>query len=316
MIEQKTVFVLGAGAHQSYNFPSGAKLKSEVAARLKGASTRTDNLDLMQLIRLGHTKGKVLSHSYLTAMGEAISQAGQLSIDAYLNNNRHLEAYGIFGKATIAQVLLEYEARLGNGGATDDDWLAYLFPAMIRGCRDAGPIAAEDFAARNGVSFVTFNYDRFLETWLHSRLKSSFGLTDEDALKTLRKIEICHVFGALGDYPHTWDSKSSLPWIDACQRIKLIHEAEKEHKDTERAKALLEGAHVICVLGFGFHEENISVINLDAAVRDCKGFVAASRYTMTDTEWKRVAKPFPSGKVRIASEGCKCLMALQNLEVF
>ena len=64
-----------------------------------------------------------------------------------------------------------------------------------------GTTSPKEFTKQNKISFVTFNYDRFLETWLFERIRYSFGLEEDAAVATLQKIPIHHVYGMFGPVP-------------------------------------------------------------------------------------------------------------------
>jgi hypothetical protein len=312
MINKPTVFVLGAGAHKAYNFPTGEELKEKVGALLRNAKSRDDGNDLKALIRLGHTGGKGFSYEECAQLGNQIDASGQRSIDLFLNNNSHINCSGVLGKAAISQVLIKYENSIQAGGASKDDWLSYLFGYMANGIRTAGLAAATEFVTKNKVSFVTFNYDRFLERWWHSRLQASYGLTFDEALECSRKIDICHVFGMLGDYPPPSDP---VEWLTSTRRIKLIHEAEEKHSEAQKARAILSRAQVLGILGFGYHEENISLVGLADAVKVCK-YVASSRNGFTDVAWERRTRMFPADKIKIGREEWQCKETLDNMSFF
>lgn len=311
LIKHKTVFVLGAGAHMSYGFPSGLKLKDEVAHLLRNARNRDDGKDLLALVRLGKTGGKMLGYKTCHLLADNIAASGQPSIDAFLNNNGHVEGAGVFGKAAIAQVLRTYEDNKGVLPHSDDDWISYLIAEMGLGVKGSGIAAAKQFAEGNKVGFVTFNYDRFLEkTFLH-RIIGSYGLDPTSALEILRSIEICHVFGTLGPLPY---DSNPTDWVDATDRIKLIHEAEEANDEVAQARRMLREAHNICLLGFGYHAENVSLIDLPEAVKASPGFVGSSAEGLTLTEWTRNTSRFVSGA--ITRYDGKCLPTLKNLRVW
>lgn len=311
MIETKTVFVLGAGAHVSYGYPSGDQLKSQVAMVLKNAQGALDEMDLQRLVPLGKTEGKVIGYESIKHIGLNLEASAHLSVDAYLNTNSHVEGAAVFGKAAIAQVLLGYENR--GRVTSDDDWISYLMSEMVHGVKGAGVEAAKQFAEKNKVGFVTFNYDRHLEKTLLHKLLGSYTLSPKEAIAALRSVEICHVFGMLGDWP---DEGRTNDWIAAVDRIQLIHEAKEANKEVAQARRMLREAHVICILGFGYHDENITLVELGAAIGNCKGYIATSRFGMTDGEWIRRRRRLPSERLHAAGPGDKCLAVLRNLGVF
>ena len=130
MIDRKTVFVLGAGAHCSYGFPSGPTLKGKVASAVRKSMESTTSLSLKRLPSAIGVSAEQVQNDRAEAFALALENAGQASIDAFLNANRHQLGFETIGKAAIAQVLLECEA---TAHETNDDWLGYLFEIMIDG---------------------------------------------------------------------------------------------------------------------------------------------------------------------------------------
>ncbi|MEE9913605.1 MAG: hypothetical protein K4571_17985 [Deltaproteobacteria bacterium] len=307
MIENNTVFVLGAGASCSYGFPSGENLKKEAVSAVKD--------DFSSFLLLGTYRvvpNEEVQRSKCMAFAEALSHAGQASIDAFLYANRHQKGFDAIGKAAIAQVLLRYEDEVSD--ESDDDWLGYLFKIMIDGIS-----SPDQFIAQNNVSFITFNYDRFLEKWLYKRIKHSFGLDDSSALSVLSKIPIHHVYGILGSFPSP-DQDHPSPWVVASTGIKTIFDVEKNVMAPEESKSLLLNANVICLLGFGFHRENIDLLDLVSCSNKCKkrnGVVAASRYDLSEVEIKRLLRPFEDFiDFKLSPKDHRCLMAIRNLPIF
>ncbi len=242
------------------------------------------------------------------AFAEALANAGQASIDAFLNSNRHQLGFKAIGKGAIAQVLLDYE----NKGIpkSDDDWLDYLFKVMLEGLS-----SPEEFIEQNKIGFITFNYDRLLEMWLFRRIKYSFGLDDMSAFDVLRKIPIHHVYGMLGSFQNT-PGPDPHRWINASKGIRTIFDTEHDQSILNAAKALLGHANTICLLGFGFHRENIELLDLATHTRVCKGLVVSSRYDISDTELARLTRPFSGVNIRCTYDCDKCLETFRGLPIF
>jgi len=239
----------------------------------------------------------------------ALMNSGHASIDAFLNSNDHKPGYQAIGKAAIAQVLLGYEKRKMYGN--DDDWLSYLFVNMLDG------VNTPDALLRNNrISFVTFNYDRFLEGWLYTKIQNSFGIDDGEALAILRGIPIFHVYGMLGEYPNR-EVQDGQAWIRASKSIRTIYEIQRDHDILRQAKLSLEFARTICLLGFGFHRENIDILDLPKylmALRD-SGKVYATSFEIRPTEWDRYTKALSGIPIHRCHESKRCLEALRDLPV-
>lgn len=312
MIENETVFVLGAGAHCPYKFPTGEQLKEKIVSVVRQSLDLNDG-DSKSFSRMAWhgaaTKAEVQKER-CDEFVHALSLSGQLSIDSFLNANRHQPGFQAIGKGAIAQVLLEHETK-SELFSSDDDWMKYLFSNIMLNGADS----PDSFIKANKIGFVTFNYDRFLELFLFTRIKHSFGLDDEKALDVLRHIPIHHIYGSLGPFPKTGVDPSDA-WILAAKEIRTIHDTEHDIATLNAAKALLSQAHVICLLGFGFHEENTRLLDLVEHVKNCQGVVGCTRYQITNAEWIRVCRPFGSVGQKIQSLNDRCLPVIRNLHLF
>lgn len=308
MIESPTVFVLGAGAHCSYGLPSGEQLKQEAVAVVRESLRMGDYRSFLLMATLGAARVEEVQPNRCEAFAAAMAKAGQASIDAFLEANRHQLGFPAIGKGAIAQILLRYEQV--DIPQSDDDWLNYLFRIMLDGVK-----SSKEFTEKNRVSFITFNYDRLLERWLLQRIKYSFGIEDTNALEVLQSIPIHHVYGTLGQFP-TPTPVHPHAWILASKGIRTIFDTEHDQSVLDAAKAKLDSARVVCLLGFGFHRENIELLDLVRHARACKGVVAASRFNILDVEWVRVIRPFTDITIHRSSSNDKCLAALRNLPIF
>lgn len=258
------------------------------------------------MANLGAAKIEEVQPGCCEAFAEALANAGQASIDAFLNANQHQLGFRAIGKGAIAQVLLEYEQK--EITSRDDDWLDYIFKVMLDGIS-----SPQNLVEKNKVAFITFNYDRLLESWLFRRIKYSFGISDAAAIDVLRLIPIQHVYGTLGTFPTTHNPHS---WILASKGIRTIFDAEHDKAVLDAAEALLTSAQVICFLGFGFHRENIELLGLANHARACKGLVASSRFQIFDQEWSRLMRPFGGIDIKHAHFTHKNLEAIRHLPIF
>ena len=167
------------------------------------------------------------------------------------------------------------------------------------------------------MSFVTFNYDRFLEQWLLTKLQHSFGIDHSAALSFMEQIPIHHVYGSLGSIDASPEDRADA-WMSASQGIRTIFDAERFDNEIAESKKLLRNAQVVCLLGYGFHRENTELLTLiDCLGRaDCQ--VTSSRFEMMEFEWKRLTAPFAEAGITIeaAMYPLKCRGALRHLPVF
>lgn len=308
MIENQTVFILGAGAHCSYEFPSGEELKSEVISAVKASINAQNDNSFLVMPQYGAAKNEEVQSARCKSFALALENAGHASIDAFLNSNQHQLGFQPIGKGAIAQVLLEYEKKAKLGGK--DDWIGYLFKVLLDGVK-----SADELIEKNKIGFITFNYDRFLEIYLHTKIKYSFGIEDAIALEVLKKIPIIHIYGTLGDFPRIEEGVSTA-WVRASKGIRTIFDTEKNDSYIESAKELLSSAHTLCLLGFGYHRENIELLDLVNFAQEVKGIVCSSRFGIEDAEWDRYTKPFNTLNILAAHRSQMCLGALRTLPIF
>lgn len=248
MIEEPTVFVLGAGASVPFGFPIGSKLLSRVVGEI-GQSQTVSEL-----------------HSYCSFDGQeiarfktALENSGQMSVDAFLE---HREEFLEIGKASIALALIKFEQRQMLFGEAGGNWLKYLYGRMHSSFEDFG---------KNRVAFLTFNYDRTVEEFLFTALSNTYGKSPDECLAQLNQIPIIHLHGTIGTLP--WQGGDSRPFEPivnhdtlnvARKGIKIIHEATTDgrDKDFEKGLNLLLNAKRIVFLGFGYNSLNMERLGI------------------------------------------------------
>jgi hypothetical protein len=318
MISNKTVFILGAGAHIPYGFPSGKALIKDVIASLSHSKINP-YLSLTTLPQRCGIDPMDVQDSNLGNFINALSNAGQASIDTFLNSNQHMSGFDIVGKIGISQTLLKIENDTfhTNSDIKHDayDWFEYLFEKMCEGIT-----SASQFVSDNKITFVTFNYDRLLEHKFFVGIKNSFGISDDiEVLELVNSIPIHHVYGSLGSFTPNSFGNLSL-WADSFKTIQTIHEAQKSKsnalKDSINA---MSQADIICILGFGFHRENISLLTLPDMIEKISGIVFACRLGLTDEEIRRVlvANNLANKEnFKICNDAYDALGTLKNYSVF
>ncbi|WP_438980101.1 hypothetical protein [Polynucleobacter sp.] len=317
MISKKTVFILGAGAHIPYGFPGGKNLIEDVVKQLNH-SQRDNDLSLKILPQRAGVNIDVVQEKNINAFIQSLSQAGQASIDSFINANQHMAGFDILGKVGIAQTLLKVEEKFiverSNEKDSNNDWFEYLFEKMSDGISKAN-----HFLRDNNISFITFNYDRLLEHKFFNSLKYSFNVeSDQKVLEMVRTIPIHHVYGSLGEYdPNNFGQINY--WSSSFKSIQTIHEVIAGHSAAVKsAKQQLEQAEKICLLGFGYHKENIELLELPRVIDEINSNVVACRYGVTDEEIRRVtlSNRLRERKLEMGSKDENALDTLRNRQAF
>ena len=257
MITTPTVLVLGAEASCPYGFPTAKQLKTLICEAFSGPDAPGSRLlgDISNCPR----------HRFFE-FREAFRKSGVPSVDAFLERRPE---FLTVGKLAIAYCLIPFENEstlfappLHDSG----DWYEYL----------SGKLAASfDEFGENKLSIITFNYDRSLEHYLFTSLRSLHGRSVDDCLEKLAKVPVIHVYGQLGTIPYPQPgSREYLPLggdennvrdavLDAAHGITLLHEAAS---DLAEARKLLEAAKRICFLGFSYHPLNLARLQLENSI--------------------------------------------------
>ena len=257
MIEQPTVFILGAGASIPYGLPSGPELRS-IICDAAGGSNRS--LPTVLSAALQVDPGSVVTFA------TAFSKSGMVSIDAFLTRRPQ---FADVGKLCIAASLCQRESagRVSSFGY-EDHWYELLWEALTR---DAMTVAD---LRQNLVQFYTFNYDRSLEYFLFEAIKNTFGASDEDALTAVRSIGITHLYGCLGEFAPTY-GENCRPYNAggttgdiqiAAKNIRIIPEAREDDAGFYRARESVAHSRRLCILGFGFDPLNVARLKLPMAM--------------------------------------------------
>jgi hypothetical protein len=226
MIKTPTVFILGAGASIPYDFPSGTGLVDLICH----PNNVPNNLANYQSNGIDRT----IAADFMTQLRES----GQQSVDAFLE---HREDFKDVGKTAIALHLIRCEDH--EVLFQKRDWYTSLVTRMH------APLA--EFS-QNKVSFITFNYDRSLEHYLHTTLMRKFGKSYAEVGEVLRQIPFVHVHGQLGFLP--WQNASAstriykAEWTAeainiAAKGIRVISESVDDSPEYQRAwELMVEGA--------------------------------------------------------------------------
>lgn len=256
MISTPTVLILGAGASYAYKFPLARGLLHEVCKIL-----RTPRLDARRVESLARLGRPVIDHwGILESLGfderegkafcDELRHTDYPSVDFFLEQRPEFTS---IGKACMAIILVACEDPdiLFPGGKTapDPHWYKYVLDAVDNGT---------PWAARVPLTIVTFNYDRSLDHYLFTALKTRWRTNEATMRDTFLQLPIVHVHGTLGEYlqERTYEPNVNPESVRlAAKRIVIpIEGAEGRFAD---AQAALTAAERIYFIGFGFHAQNV-----------------------------------------------------------
>ncbi len=151
----------------------------------------------------------------------------------------------------------------------------------------------------NQIRFITFNYDRSLEQYLWTVIKSSYNLNDTKIGEILRKIPITHVYGQLDPLP--WQDQDSRAYgatlkpgnlEKIAERIKTINDSTQQEVINE-AKNYLKEASAIYFLGFGYHKENMTRLDISSLGADKR--IGGTAYNLRTAQRDEITLYFSNG---------------------
>jgi hypothetical protein len=301
MIENSTVFVLGAGASWHYGYPTGDELVKrviEMAERFSSYCKRRVNYGEVSQAIPEYVEQKIdpprgaheITEAWNTVDRECrllmrrLHAVSPVLIDHFLAWNASLRP---IGRLMIAAVILECEA----GKGYRQPWYRFIVHKLVYGCGKSGDLLEND------IHFITFNYDASLEYHLYEALISLDIIDKADAHHFLSDDRIIHTYGcvhskiptikdfvdvsvarALGGDTLTKplilsrDLEPRKLFLDRCLsaslNLKTIdpHDKEKDEASLVRARQWIENAGVVYILGYGFDANNNRRIGLSSAI--------------------------------------------------
>ena len=182
------------------------------------------------------------------------------------------------------------------------------------------------------VSFVVFNYDRCLEGFLMQAVTGYYHVSTEVARTLIAGINIVHPYGKVGDLP--WQGGVSVPFGggDGLNLLEIAREIRTftETVDTgvaAKIKSMVREADTIAFLGFGFLEQNMSLLSPGGGGRATRVFASTYSVSPTDVDiisheiTKLIAKPrfnnsmpedFQNGAYHSFLENATCVKLLNS----
>lgn len=282
MHKKRMLFVLGAGSSHEVGLPTGDTLKAEIAKLIDirfehGFRQKSGDDQIMEALRR-HAKNfeqprdvnRYLEKAW--QIKNALPQA--ISIDNYVDAHSGDEILELCAKLGIAKAILNAERRsaiyrdeLSNPQLPPVDlagtWFHKFFQLLTEG------ISKRDVAAIfDGISFISFNYDRCLEQFLPTALANYYKLSIEETQKLVEKLKIFHPYGTVGRLPSQLHNDNAVPFgadnvrdlLSITKELKTFTEQNEDVTAIQNIHALVRDADTIVFLGFAFHAQNIELL--------------------------------------------------------
>lgn len=313
MFNNRTLLVVGAGASNECNLPTGLELRTQIARLLdirfpNGYEMKSGDALICDALRLFvQNQGSRDINPYLHAgwqIRDAMPQA--ISIDNFIDSHQSDKRLELCGKLGIVRSILEAEARSSlyvdrrtatrhpNYSNLGDTWYAAFMQLLTQNCR------IEQLPERLAkITFVIFNYDRCVEHFLFHGIQNYYGIDEAAAADALKSLSIFHPYGSVGPLP--WQrfgsgvefggDPSTGQLLELAGGIKTFTEGtDPTASDIRAIREHFREATVLLFLGFAFHRMNLALLKPDAphpSPTDVRYFGTAAGMSNSDCELVR-----------------------------
>lgn len=283
MFKSKTLLVVGAGASCEAGFPSGEKLKVEIANILDirfddwGSRLVSGDHKMVEAFRqaareAGDPRENINPYLHKAWRIRDVVPAAAISIDNFLDAHRGDAQMELCGKLGIVKSILDAERsskfrahREGDSSFRLNDLLGTWYVGFLQMLTEG--ITKDDVGrVFENLSIITFNYDRCIERFLCQGLADYYDLTDSEAQNLVSELPIYHPYGKVGPLP--WQSNvGAVPFgsdranlIELSKQIKTFTEGLDDAQLRGGIHDAVGEAEVIVFLGFAFHPLNMELL--------------------------------------------------------
>jgi len=279
LFKDKTVFVVGAGASAELGLPVGSQLAERISdlMRFEFDSIRPVKADTLILNAFQRYFSNTTDLNRHFEAARRISDGILLaqSIDRFLNLHSDDEEAILCGKTAIVRAILEAEenssiyysadsnSRMIDFTRLNDAWLTPFFAQLIDGRQKSDIDNLFD-----GVTIISFNYDRCIEHYLIHALQKVYAISQDNAVSLVSKLEIYHPYGTVGDLYSSSNNGTTIfggklhgeLLINAAKGIRTFTEQIEEEDTLSQIKRSIMLAKSIVFLGFAYHRQNIELL--------------------------------------------------------
>ena len=261
MINNNTVFILGAGASVPYGYPTAKELRKFIIEEFR--RRYTDRLRGKSKYVEDEVRTEIAKFSPLI---ESFKQSSTNSFDLFLSRNKG--KYYEYGKFILAWCILYFELISKFNEDMDrpeSDWYTLLYNNMTDEMTKSTDL--EKFK-ENKLKIITFNYDRSFEEFLWRSLFFSFSGDRDDITKIAEWIKVFHTYGKIYDLqweqPEKGEKYQTNKILELAEiaknNIQIIYD-ERNPRLEEIKKIIIETERIF-FLGFGYSKENMEAIGL------------------------------------------------------
>lgn len=313
MFRDNTVFIIGAGASHEFGLPVGEALMQQIQINSRFDTSHGQLMEGVDEIYHSLIDGyKNDGHAIkmrMQAMAEihrAIDHAG--SIDEFINRHIDDPLIAEVGKLQIAYAISQAERQSNiativrqteSASPPDlsDTWIKPFTRMLFDGVRNS-----DVETLGNNITIICFNYDRCIETYLEYAIVKTFRDVSPDmARKIVKKINIIHPYGSLGDLRHHPFGAEPTPERLWAMSENIVTWSESMNSDiSPKIQDAMTNASTVIFLGFAFAPQNMKLLEVengfDGTFQEVETFATAYGYNAVINErlTAKIIDLFPS----------------------
>jgi len=250
-LNRNVVFILGAGASKPYGLPLGTELKDIMKSNLSNNTCRQAISDYK------------FNQSLIDEFIYTLPKTRHPTIDIFLEQKRKFRDIGAF---LIAYSLLPLEN--DNNLFPQRDWYSHLYNVI--------GFERDEQTSKN-IVFVSLNYDRSLEHFLHKAyLIDAPDDLEQFAEPKLDGLKFIHPHGSFGEYPKIPYGARDVDAIQAAAKsILIVSDSLESSKSFLEARQAIDSASNIIIIGFGYDRTTLHRLfkNVDLSEKRILGTV-------------------------------------------
>jgi hypothetical protein len=284
MFDNKTVFIIGAGASSELGLPMGSELAPIIGRKLDirndGSWDAHGDKDLVRAVvemARGNSYGEKMRRFSDAAQEISKAMPQTISIDNFLHTHADDADIVTLGKMGIAASILEAEHhskiyRKDRGKYSIDFGAAASWHNIFCKMLTENVQKHDLETVFDNVAFIIFNYDRCIEHYLTLWMASYMRITFEDSCRLCKKLKIFHPYGQVGKLPWQADDGTGVGFGEELSEYNIANTARQIRTFTERVddedllramRQSISDASTVIYLGFSYARMNMELMRLD-----------------------------------------------------
>ncbi|MFQ3249618.1 MAG: hypothetical protein ACI9O6_001426 [Glaciecola sp.] len=334
----RTVYVIGAGASVEAGLPTGEKLKEDISKFLTCEVDDWGDVSKVDKILSDSIFSKYKTQKERHDLGKlcnrvACSMPLTISIDNFIDNHRDSQDIAQLCKLAIVKCIAASERSSkifqfitdeSKSYFLSDTWYSKLFQLLSQNCN------LHEFEQRLSlVSFVIFNYDRCIESFLVAATQLNYGIDYQSAKSIIEKINFIHPYGWLnspfrGDNSATklGDQIDAHTMLELTNNIRTFTEGIDKQNEGQELEYTLQRSQRVIFLGFAFHPLNMKHFKHDTFNTEAKE-IYATTYGMSASDVELVenqlseifTEPETDSRPRIRAKNLTCFELFNEFQL-